>query len=121
MAYIDNLTKDFDLSNAPKRLLKKISTTTTATVTALGTSYVDGGTLADLNCTLVLQSDQDFYYELTSTTTAVTDYSGSRPGVKVLAGQQEWVRNLNGKTSIDVKSVASGTLAIFVASNVAGG
>jgi len=67
---------------------------------------------------LMLQADQDFWYKFeVSASTAVTNLSGSNVGVKVLAGQQEYVRPaaMQGRTFLHVlRDSANGTVAIHV-------
>lgn len=108
--------------NSAKRLMQKVSITTTAAVTTLALVTIDDQLLTlPSGASLCLQSDQDFFYELrkTGATTAVTDYTGARPGVKVLAGQQEYV--LAGTTDkvIDLKAASTtGSVAIFLVRSV---
>jgi hypothetical protein len=104
--------------NSPKRFIKKISITTTAGVTAIGTVTADdyAYTVAG-GSTICVQSDVDFFYELRKTgqTTAVTDLSGARPGTKVLAGQQEFITTGSLDILLDLKAAStSGTVAVFL-------
>lgn len=106
--------------NGQKRLLQKIAFTTSAAVTALATTTLDDsvrpGALSN-GPMVALQSDQDFWYELrrTGATTAVTNYSGARPGVFVSAKQQEFVILGLDAVAVDLKGdSSSGTLAVFL-------
>jgi hypothetical protein len=106
--------------NGQKRLLQKISITTSAAVTTLATKTLDDsaqGSPVGVGHTLMFQSDQDFWYELrqAGATTAVTNYSGARPGVFVSLKQQEFVVAGTDSAVVDLKAdSASGTVAVFL-------
>ena len=78
--------------NGRKTLIQKITVGTSGTITSLSTTDINGATVPQ-GAALMLQADQDFFYELreTGATTAVTNHAGARPGVHVPAFSQEFV------------------------------
>lgn len=106
--------------NSGKRFIKQLSLTTSAQVAAIGvgTQTADDLALTVPNgATICLQSDQDFNYELRTLSTAtphVTATTGAQPGVKVLAGQQEFVTIGSKDLALDFIGAASGKLNVFL-------
>lgn len=102
--------------NGRKHFLQKISITTSAGVTTIGATTVDGLTV-DQGATLCLQATQDFWYQLLAAgaSTSVTDTTGARPGVKIIAGQQEYIVTKAGDAVIDLKAdSASGVVVVHL-------
>lgn len=103
--------------NAPNRFVKKISITTTAAITAIGTTTNDDYTYGIVPGSLIaVQSDVDFFFELRKpgSTTAVTNLAGARPGTKVFAGQV-YFAYIGADTLIDlVAASSSGTVVLFL-------
>lgn len=119
MARNTDLPTDVKQQSGKKVFVKKISFTTTAGANTLKSATgldAEGNAIED-GATYVLQADQDFFYQLlpATATTSVTILSGSRPGVRILSSQQEFVTSATLDTQIDaIGATASGTIAVFV-------
>lgn len=114
-----SLLASIDQQNGPKRLLQKISGSSTAAVSTIASTTIDDEAMArPVNSMICLQcKDSDFFYELrhAGATTAVTDESGARPGVFVQAKQQEFIILGARDAVLDILTVsATGNVSVFL-------
>jgi hypothetical protein len=103
--------------NGMKHFIQKSTVPASAAVVSI--SQVVTGATWDLTkgATLMLQSDVDFWYQLLPTggTTTVTVMSGSRPGTKITAGQQEYVNVPPGYDVLDrIADSSTGSVVIHL-------
>lgn len=103
--------------NGMKRFIQKSTVPGTAAVVDIS-QVVTGATWdATKGTTIMLQSDVDFWYQLLATggTTTVTVLSGSRPGTKITAGQQEFVNVPPGFSVLDrIADSSTGSVVIHL-------
>lgn len=111
--------------NGKKTLIKKIAFTTSAARTDLTTTTLDGKQSVPVGALIMIQADQDFYYNVVpaGATTSVTKLSGANPGTLVAMKVQEFtylgVQGNTGPNAYDfaldiIGDTAAGTVAVFL-------